>query len=691
MKKIILVIFLLSLITIGCTKTSKEIIKQDSFDYKKYSLDYAYMPTDVTAFCIDQRGYLYTIGNNSNLQCYNLDGELYKEYKIHEGIYTGLCTDGENLYYIKENQYAIVSVNIKTGQIKTVYQEKEEPYNLSSVDKMLAMESGLYLIARSNYDEGQAMVKYEEDDGYIFLQEQLLYYDFKSKTVEQINIKNVKLIDQKDKTTLLLYAYDEEGGYYFTTYDVKNKIFGEKNYTMNFKWIVSCAYNQENNKLYYYTMGGSKLSVTNINNYSDKSALCEVSSLQKGNDLAAIGDFIFYLDTKCESDGSISESSVRRLQGNSAVASYVPIRILTRGDYYDVLGIYTDGFTFRTEAIQSDDELANRILSADSEYDLLIVDSTAAVTKSIRDKGAFYALEESENVQDYLSSCFDYVKDTATTEDGHIWMIPLDSECLYYVYNEVNCKDNKIAFESSMSEMYHKTEELLKNHNLDGLYNISFYMEASERFWRYADAYGIAADNSIHFHTPLFEELSTDMKIVWDEDSPAFITEANAGDYSYAVTGDYHSIEGIEAYYNNFLFEFHRYPKDIQTIPDLEHIRAINISPALDKYKNPIYTKFLIVNPKSDNLNATMQYVSALCDKMKTIPYHFLLKDIAVHNENTTQLIKDLYQIYSNGHISINWSFETIKDVYISYLHGEISLEEYMNELERRFNAYMKE
>jgi hypothetical protein len=335
--------------------------------------------------------------------------------------------------------------------------------------------------------------------------------------------------------------------------------------------------------------------------------------------------------------------------------------------------------------------LANRILSVDNEYDLLLLDSFSTLPKSIRDKGAFYALDENVSVQEYLSSCFDYVKDTAIAKDGHIWMIPLESECLYYVYNEVNCKDQNISFESPMSEMYRKTEELLNNHNLDGLYNISFMMEAAERFWRYVDTYGITADNSINFHTPLFEELSKDMISVWDEDNPAFITWANAGDYAYAVTGDYHNLEGVEAYYEKFLFEFHRSPIDIQTIPDLEHIRATNILSVSDIYKNPVYTKFLVVNPKSDNLYTTMQYVSALCDKIKTKPYNFLLKDITVHGENTTQLIKDLHQIYSNGIININWSFETIQDVYISYLRGEISLDEYMDELERRFSAYLQE
>lgn len=431
MKKIIFVIIFTLLFVNGCNNSkNKELMNHPKFDYSKYPAEFSYPENNITTFCIDHEGYLYTIAKNGSVvKRYNLKGELNKEFRIGKGSYAGLCIYEKNLYCINEDNYEIIQINLKNGSKTTLYQ-KDEQYNFYSVDRMIVMENGLYILAKGDFDNYQDNVKFEDGDGYIYLSEQLFYFDFESKTLDKLDVYNIKLIEALDNKTLKIYAYDAEGGYYFTTYDIEQDSFGDKDYTREFKWMISCITDQKSNKLIYYTYGNDKIQISELDNYSYKYEVDKEVTIHKGNDLALLDNFIFYLDSEQQADGSLKEGTVRRIKKDELLAQKAPIRILAEDQLIVGTATSIPGFTYEQEIVTMED-MTYRVLSGDTDYDVFIIESVDIIAKAIRDKGAFYALDDNTAVKEYLNSCFDYVKNTATTKDGRTWTIPQ----FYYTNN----------------------------------------------------------------------------------------------------------------------------------------------------------------------------------------------------------------------------------------------------------------
>ena len=93
-------------------------------------------------------------------------------------------------------------------------------------------------------------------------------------------------------------------------------------------------------------------------------------------------------------------------------------------NFYDFYLPFGCGYTIEQQFL-SDDEMALAMLSQDKNYDIYFVNSAQSISENIKNKGAFYPLNEVEGVQKYLDACFSYIRDAATNSDGDIWMLPI--------------------------------------------------------------------------------------------------------------------------------------------------------------------------------------------------------------------------------------------------------------------------
>lgn len=68
---------------------------------------------------------------------------------------------------------------------------------------------------------------------------------------------------------------------------------------------------------------------------------------------------------------------------------------------------------------------------------------------------------------------------------------------------------------------------------------------------------------------------------------------------------------------------------------------------------------------------------------------HIILKDRSLYPD--TQVMDDIYEIYSNGEMQFTYPDEIFMDTFEQYLASEIDLESFIKEADRRLDTYLKE
>ena len=98
---------------------------------------------------------------------------------------------------------------------------------------------------------------------------------------------------------------------------------------------------------------------------------------------------------------------------------------------------------------------------------------------------------------------------------------------------------------------------------------------------------------------------------------------------------------------------------------------------------------FLAVNPQSEELETTLEYISAFAKYMMTKKDSFLLADEAMYTD--TPFMKDWYRMCADGAVYFEMEDEIYWNLFTSYVKGEIELEKMVAEVERKRKIYMGE
>ena len=147
---------------------------------------------------------------------------------------------------------------------------------------------------------------------------------------------------------------------------------------------------------------------------------------------------------------------------------------------------------------------ALKVLAQDTDFDLYLLSSRESTSYNLKENGAFYPLNEVEGVQEYLDACFPYVKETATNEEGDIWMLPVALEIPGLVYNKKFCAENGVDFtQMNMAEFMDLTAEA-REEDTDYV-GMSSLVFREVLFGQYMSKYDT-------FDTALFREFATKFK-----------------------------------------------------------------------------------------------------------------------------------------------------------------------------------
>lgn len=686
MKKITFVctIILLSLFCNGCNKPEDSIVntnlvkaKEDDAEGVKPSGEdgvFMFGQDNIRTLCLGDDGIVYALDDTYHkIYEYDSSGAKVHDYVIsEENIITSFCYDNGKLYYINLN--CLNEYDLEKQESKVLYTFTGDDFAFQG---MSVVDDCIFLMRLNQYQEEQMEVRYDEEDEYVYQGEELLCYIISKQEIEQINIPNIKFMNKKNEHELLIYAYDDEGGFYFTTYDINKKAIQRKYYTdMQLGTINDIAYDETLDKLLCANYEG--IFSTSFEDLGSQTFMYHGTGTMRGyNSLQYQKGYTYYVVSENE------EKSVIRLENEIFIKETPVLKGYTTSSF---LNPRVNGYQVDIEEVY-DDEMATILLAGDSDYDFAIISSSSQLAENIRRVGAYHPLNSLPEVNTLLNDCFDYIKDAATDENGSIWMVPVELSCPVLIYNQKLLSQYNIDFTSLT--IYEKLIETIVDLPKDGIpmYRFPYYLMTADITNKYVANYAII-DNESNFHSDLFRtylEIMNQYDTRVNNDEIIFST--------FDLNGNVHEKMDSKEYYSNILFDMCRsyvtndYGFDYD---QYEEFRAIEM-PSLkegDKLHSAAECYFIIMNPNSKKIKWTESYIEKVCESIHNDSTTYLLKD----NCFTDCLLKeDIHNIIANAKIVFEYPYEILSDEMRAYrLEGQ-SYEETVSEIERKMDMYLNE
>lgn len=669
MKKILMIIILcLICISVCSCGKSNENYKTDALKYEDNKFDYNLK--NACAFTVNE-GILYVAFNEDPcIYEYNEDGEQIGRLDFGEGFHTNLSyydnklfsfTYGENCPYI-----TVYDLNTNTRTVNAVNDNK-----IASATAMTVLCDNIYLIYWNEArDEYQASIKYRDDDGYIYMGETAVCIDINSYKAEEVGIKNVINLKPYSENEVIYYAYDNIGGYYFTVYNVLTKSFSDKIYNNNPLYTFSFAYNSDDRSIIYSDFSNRKLTAVSPEQSDIKIDFMSNVVSVNGNDLQFYDGQCYILDNLT--------GNIFRTEYGKAVKKNKEIILCSSEIYSEVP--YGCGYSINSFML-NDDEFALSILAGNSDYDICMMASKQTFSENIRDKGAFYPLNDVPMVKEYLDACFPYLKEAASDNDGRIWMIPIAADIPCILYNPENCQKYNINFDNNTTWQYlfDIAETLYESEDLRSKYQLNGYQAESDIIHRYISNYAVN-NNKSDFDNRLFRDTCQMIKNndMTSESLHTWITQLSQ--YS-----------GLTEYFNDYIFELIPYQYSLFYEEAFNTLRAASTPPLKENESNCAECTYFCVNSNSDNLSSALDFISSYCSYMLERNDSYMFKDKNIYQYGGTPLAQDLYNIYSNARVSFTIPKEMFWDDYLKYRNGQISLDDFITEAERKVDMYINE
>ena len=672
MKKILVVIqlaiflFLLS----GCkNETTKEMetlfIEPELFRYEETK--------DAKGIVVDENGLLYTVKNleedkviDNKMQrfcMYDLDGSCLQQVDIRLGsgtIYTMLIEDN-TLYcvaYKRKQGPTLYSIDLTTWETTEIITIKE----CSSIERLILIEDYFYFCGSSNLDEvnDKTYNLHPEVDSFYYSGEVIgrVSKIEKEPQVEYLSIDFPIDIFKTEEDTLIIYEYTEENGFGFLELNPKEETLQEigwKKSKSPLQGLIGCENGflfLKNGMLYYGTVDGIEAQIA-----MDRSLVGTSVGYRKG--------FIFYYD--------FLENMVERVCITDVLKENREIRLLI--NVLDTTNIYGCGYQMKREEVNMD-TFSLKVLAQDTDFDLYLLDSGHPNSYNIKKNGVFYPLNEVAGVQEYLDACFPYLKEIATNEDGDIWMIPIQLSIPGLFYDKQYCMAQGIDFSAMNYREFMAFTQKAELETLEKITNVKTIVEFFKQYLSVEDS----------FDTELFRMNAKQLKSLYQ----------TVGRYITASIMPIRKDGVVQGELPEFFYEYEysrsnllRYAENVEQLGDLENVGMMAVPKVSKEVKNVGTCTFFAVNPQSDNLEATLSYLSTLCTYLMTQQDSFLLSDESMYSNNS--LIKEYYKLHEDGAIYFQMDEEVYSNVFDDYLEGKIELEDMITEIERKREIYTKE
>lgn len=626
----------------GCTPgdIAEELPSHDWASYFVYPLE------EAESFAVDENGNLYAAAYDSDiLKIYDPYGEEIGEKTLPTRFHVSIEIQNGDIFTLSANE---------------LYRNDEEIYTLSfeqAAKDLRIVGDDIYLLYTDSLADRSQAPMFNPLKGWNG--EKLICISLPDFSVSEIKCDYPLLISSLGEE-LWVYGINNDGCYVAS---VRN---GELSEPMivgteppyGFLTIDSAG---------KYISGGSAESATVTLSMADpttgqKNELMPNVMIFDTDGIKARDGYIYYLNRYAYAENL---NKIERICQRDYVKDNVSVKLLAT-DWFSYIP-FGCGRTV-TEKRLSNEEFALTVLSQDRSFDACVLSSSQDFSENFRDNGSFYALNDVPGVSEYVERCFPSVRDAVTNSEGEIWALPLSINVPCAIYHTENCRaadfsPNGLTLEELIAEAGRLFASdpsrrdicisataaipLLLRHELSGEADVLDRMDFTEKMnflktEMSGDLFGldisIESNNNIHF------DFGANMLVM--------LADAKATQLNFSVN---------------------------------DQIRAAD----LFEGKNPADCVFLCVNPSSDNLSATLEYITALCGYLSSKTNDFMLDDPTMYSDSP--YIGELFEIYRDSQIFFRIPDEILFESVKQYRQGALSLDELISESNRKLSAYLNE
>ena len=640
---------------------------------------------EADVIAVDEEGYLYTATCITEI-------DTTKEWKTSEYVYEPFIQQFK-VYDLEGNCIKEQQVGVGDGDIQFLTAKEGKLYCIVNKAVLAVYGPTLYTIDTTTWEVTE-IYQFEDfwlisnfahvgDYYYVIgnlkdipykefeLHPNVDYFSYNGETIARIKAGEEETKEERlpidfpidivatNKDTLLIYQYNENVGYEFLEFYPEEQVIQEVGWKQTDSVLygfVQCETGflfLKEAQLFYGTADGREAGVFNEWLFLPKPA-----TYQRG--------FVFFIN---ERNNKIVDTLVERISIESIIKNNKTIRFLM--DMDTMVKPFDCGYQMQ-KSRPDFETFTLKVLAQDPDFDMFLLDSKNPMAYNIKEKGAFYALNEVEGVKEYLDACFPYIKEVATKEDGSIWMIPVALNVTGLKYHKQYCEQNGIDWDTmDFSDFLALVEQVETSAPKEG--SVSFYMSAKTLFRQYLSEYN-------HFDTDVFRTYAKQMKQLNEKTGNLFFDNAEFSELSqnnifkffYEQEGNVISVK-----------------EDIKKLGNTTELGITSVPKISEHIKNEAYVVLLSVNPQSENLKATLDYISDFCNYMMKQKDSFLLKDESTYTDSP--YVKGWYEVYSDATIFFEMDNEVYWTTFFDYVDGEIELEEMIKEIERKRKIYMEE
>jgi hypothetical protein len=594
---------------------------------------------------------------------YNIRGDLIAEYGyVTTGWVQVMCVGGQVLYFMESASKTLFAFDLATSELKAAAILD----GFESVKKIAYMDGRVLILGvHSDYvgiEYDAIPGDYFEYDGTV-----LAEYDMQGGGLTIVYGELAQNFALTPDGIIVVNAYDSIGGLYYAELDPTTWIAGERLHIDTNGGVGNLA--SDGRGIVYNAWNGSKLN-QNVISYTALDEGSGVIDLVPGfrspyyDHIAYSNGFVFYSNIRVD-----MSKSVERIKASAYIDDIPQIRLAATAFWNT--DINPGGYNINASTM-SDEEFSLAALSRDKNYDMFYISSRQDFSMNVRNKSAFYPLDDIPGVMEFLDACFPYIKAAVTDEEGNIWALPVSVDAEAIIYNAKNCEDAGIDFSTAATAMQ-LYNILLKAREYEYggdsptySLNVISLVQSSLRGY---------LQNNATLDTREFRQMAEALK--------AIANEADGG----VLWGGGGLFGPSAADSMLFLTYGNRFMQTLGSFIGKDNLQVAPLVATGDA--NQSTAILLCVNPDSDNLEDALAFISALSAYMTTLKDSFMLADASRYTDSA--YARSLYALYENSVIGFTVSDEVIMDDFNRYLNGGIDIEKLITEADRKLRAYLGE
>jgi len=366
-----------------------------------------------------------------------------------------------------------------------------------------------------------------------------------------------------------------------------------------------------------------------------------------------------------------------------------------------VTGIYTNQPTSSWDAYT---EFLTSIIAGDDSIDIYILTMNESITRALRDQGGYVPLTGSGTIQAYLDSCFDWVREAATTPGGDIWMLPLNYDALMMWYVPEGFERFNISpADVSTFDGYLQVLERLNREKGD-FETFSTFLQGVEYYWftQYEMTYNDYDNGIVDFDTDVFRRYFKNMWAGWDieGDPNNKSTHHPVMQFDQLEWWNWNPLEHpIQPDYDleRVIFKTEMYSFKLDSGFNLEDWRVLPLPRVSENVQHNYFNfTYALVNPFSNNKELAIEFLEAAArDMLSTITRPaFVLKELSAYEgyfDMSLPVFMDLHSIFNNGAVIENIFPDGYMSIVADYQKGKLSLQESVDEIQRRVMFWASE